>query len=466
MPGHRLIEADWPDYGMPNPPARMSRAGLTRNLVLMREAMAARGYTHLVVYGDREHFANIFWASGYDPRFEEAVLIVQPSGAPLLLAGNEGYDYTPVSAAVVAGDIRVERCQSLSLLSQPREDRRRLMDMVAGEGFEDGSKVGVAGWKYYSADEVDDPAHTLEVPSILADGLRRLVGSGSVENATDLFMHPGYGFRTTVTAEEIAAFEFSNSVASAAVRRMLFSLREGMTDFEIYEAGQVSGLPLGCHNTFSIGGNRHLGLGGPSGEVARRGDPMSFNVCHFGSNIARSGWLVSGASELPEAARDYVDAFAGPYVEVLSAWLAMMRPGVRGGDVFEMIQRKLPFERFGIFLNPGHLIHTDEWLSSPIARDSDLPLRSGMYMQIDIIPVHRDYNSSRMEEGIVIADAALQAELGRHYPEVLARCLARRSFMRDTIGLAVPDSVLPLSDTAGIVPPFFFSPRTMFGLTS
>lgn len=461
---HKLIEIDWPDYGMPAPPPRPSRESLLANLSRMRAAMAQRGYSHLVLYADREHFGNLLWATGFDPRFEEAVLVVRPTGQPLLIAGNECFPYTQVSALVAAGDIRVELCQSLSLLSQPRDEKRRLIDIIAGEGLAPGSKVGVAGWKYYDAGEVDDPAHTLEVPSLLADGLRKLVGAGNVENATDLFMHPGYGLRATVTVDEIAAFEFSNSLASAAMQRMLFALRPGMSDFEIYAAGQVAGLPLGCHNTFSIGANRPFGLGGPTGEIVRIGDPMSFNVCHFGSNIARSGWLTGTAGELPAPAADYLDAFAGPYVAAISEWLKLMRPDVRGGDVDRLIADALPFEQFGIFLNPGHLIHHDEWLSSPIAAGSEMPLRSGMYMQIDIIPSHPAYNSSRMEEGIVIADAALQTELGARHPEVLARCLKRRDFMRNTIGFDVPDSVLPLSDTAGIVPPFFLAPNTVIGL--
>lgn len=460
----RLIDIEWPDYGMPAAPERPSRESLAANLGLMRRAMEERGYLHLVIYGDREHFANMLWATGFDPRFEEAVLVVRQSGKPLLVVGNECYDYTPVSAAVAAGDIQVERCQTLSLNSQPRDDRRRLIDIVAGEGFSPASRVGVAGWKYFSAEETDDPDHTLEVPSILADGLRRLCGHDAVVNATDLFMHPGYGLRSTVTVDEIVAFEFANSLAAASVRRMLFALRDGISDLDVYAAGQVAGIPLGCHNTFSVGRNRHLGLGGPTGEIVRTGDPMSFNVCHFGANIARSGWLAAGPADLPEAARDYVDVFAGPYFALLSEWFAAMRPGTRGADVHAMIQKRLPFETFGIFLNPGHLIHHDEWLSSPIFAGSDLPLRSGMAMQVDIIPSHKIYNSTRMEDGIVIADASLQAELRDRHPSVLERCLARRHFMRDTIGLDVPDTVLPLSDTAGIVPPYFFSPNRVLAL--
>ena len=462
MRKHRLIETEWPQYSMPAAPARASRESLLANLSAMRAAMDRRGYTHLVVYADREHFGNMLWATGFDPRFEEAVLVIRPTGKPLLIVGNEFYDYTSVSALVAAGDVRVERCQSLSLLSQPRSDRKRLMDIVGSEGMGKGDRIGVAGWKYYSADEADDHIHALEVPSILADGLRRLVGADNVENATDLFMHPVHGLRARVTVDEIAAFEFSNSLASAAMQRMFFALRPGMSDLDVYAAGQVAGLPLGCHNTMSLGGD--LGLGGPTGRTIEVGLPMSFNVCHFGSNIARSGWIAAGPADLPEAARDYVDAFAGPYMSAISDWLAMMKPGVVGGDVHRMIAQTLPFEQFGIFLNPGHLIHNDEWLSSPIYEGSGEELESGMYMQIDIIPSHPAFASSRMEEGIVMADPALQAELGARYPDVLARCRTRRDFMRNTVGLDVPDTVLPLSDSAGLVPPFFLAPNTIIAL--
>ena len=35
--------------------------------------MAEQRLDALVVYADREHFANLLWLTNYDPRFEEAV---------------------------------------------------------------------------------------------------------------------------------------------------------------------------------------------------------------------------------------------------------------------------------------------------------------------------------------------------------------------------------------------------------
>jgi hypothetical protein len=124
----------------------------------------------------------------------------------------------------------------------------------------------------------------------------------------------------------------------------------------------------------------------------------------------------------------------------------------------------LPFEKFGIYLNPGHLIHLDEWMSSPIYKGSDIPLASGMAIQVDVIPASEQYFSTRMEDGIVIADAELRANLKDSAPECFDRCQKRRQFMANVLGIDLPEEVLPLSNTCAIVPPFFLEPNTVLAL--
>jgi Xaa-Pro aminopeptidase len=455
----RLIRIDWPDHGTPQVPRLPGLSLMESRLAAIRAAMAGRGMDALVVYGDREHAANLHWATGFDPRFEEALLIVT-RGDALLLAGNECLPYTTVSPLVAAGIVRVGHCASLSLPSQPRGGMR-LADWLAGI-VPVGGLVGAAGWKWFGPDEVTDPATALDVPAFVADPLRRI--AGRVENATDLFQHPGQGLRSTVDVTEIARLEFANHMAASALRRMVFGFRDGITDFAAYEAARVGGLPLGCHPTFATGARADQGLSGPTGQVLRRGQPVSFNICHWGANTCRAGWLADSAADLPGPAQDYVDAFAGPYLAAMSEWCAMMQPGVPGGAVWSAMREALPFDQFGVTLNPGHLIGLDEWVSSPIFEGSALPLRSGMAMQCDVIPGHPVYGSTRMEDGYVIADAALRADLAACFPDVAARCAARAEFMRQVIGLDVPDSLLPLADTCGIIAPFLFDPRSVLAL--
>jgi Xaa-Pro aminopeptidase len=447
----RLIRIDWPDNGSPDLPPALTLAECEGRLRALRAAAAAAGQDVIVVYADREHAANLHWLTGFDPRFEEAVLVVTPGDA-LLLAGNECLAYTAVSPLVQAGVVRVGHCASLSLPSQPRGGRR-LADWLA-EMLGSDDRVGAVGWKWFDAEEVDDPATALDLPVFLADPLRKL--AARVENATPLMMHPAHGLRARVDAAEIARLEFANHMAAAALRRMVFGLREGMTDFQAFEAARVGGLPLGCHPTFAVGDAP--GLCGPSGRHLRLGEPASFNICHWGANICRAGWLARSAADLPAPARDYLELFVEPYVAAMSDWCGMMRPGVSGGYVWTHMMAALPFETFGVTLNPGHLIGLDEWVSSPIHEGSTDPLASGMALQMDVIPGHPVFGSTRMEDGYVIADAALRAALEAGFPNVARRCAARARFMREVIGMEVPDTLLPLADTCGIVAPFLFDP--------
>lgn len=456
----RLSEIERPAFGPVPPPAPLGADVYRRHLSALRDAAAGRGLTHVLVYGDREHVGNILWATGFDPRFEEALLVIGPDGPPLVLAGNECLSYVGASPLHEAGELRSELFQSFSLPSQPRSRSRRLADILREEGVRAGSRVGVIGWKYLTEEEHDDPEHAVDVPAHLADTVRSIAGWGAVVNATDLLIHPRHGLRASAGVDELAMWEHANAEASRATWALIDALpqavADGWTDLDVVRAAQLAGLPLGCHPTFALGGSP--GLGGPIGRPIRRGQSLGFNLSHWGSNICRAAWIAEGPDDLPAAAHDYVDAFVGPYVAAISEWLSMMVPGTRGGDVHDMVHRRLPDEVYGVTLNPGHLIAYEEWVSSPIAEGSDDTLESGMVLQIDIIPSHPTYFSTRMEEGIVIADEALQAELGQRHPDVLRRCLARREFMRGTIGLDVPSTVLPLADVAGTVTPYLLRP--------
>ena len=56
----------------PPPPS----SELETRIEKLRVRMEQLGLTHTVVYGDREHFANLTYLTGFDPRFEESLLIV------------------------------------------------------------------------------------------------------------------------------------------------------------------------------------------------------------------------------------------------------------------------------------------------------------------------------------------------------------------------------------------------------
>ena len=102
---HRLIEIDYPGFGGGEKPAPASVEEFRGRLGAARQAMQVKELTHLVVYGDREHFANLAYLTGFDPRFEEALLILSPSGKPLLLTGNECSGCLDTNSLHLAGEL-------------------------------------------------------------------------------------------------------------------------------------------------------------------------------------------------------------------------------------------------------------------------------------------------------------------------------------------------------------------------
>lgn len=457
-----LEERAWPEFGVGVYPEREDGNEYAGRVESVREAMSRSGLTHLIVFADREHFANMAWLTGFDPRFEEALLVLPLDRDPLLLVGNECEDYLRWSPLSCAGKLRHERYQPFSLLDQPRDASRQLPEILASEGIEGSARVGCVGIKYYGDHEHPDAKHAIDIPSYIVDTVRNATSYEAVSNAAAIFMHPGTGLRARCSATEIAYFEHNNAKAAESIRRMLFGLRDGMTDHAVARLAGFDGEPLGCHPTLATGDRP--GLCGPTGRTVRRGEPMSANVCYRGANICRAGWIAGSAADLPPVAQDYVQAFAGPYFRVMAQWLEMLSIGLTGGALSKVVAEQLPFDEFGIYLNPGHLIHLDEWLSSPMYPGSKIPLHSGMAIQVDVIPSSPAYGSTRMEDGIVLADQSLREELRRRYPDVYERCQQRRAFMSDTLGITLADEVLPLSNIPGIVPPFFLGPEQYFSL--
>lgn len=461
---HRLIEIEWPNFGASAPPPQADVTEFSARIAATRKAMARLDLTHLVVYGDREHFANLAYLTGFDPRFEEALLIIASQGKPLLIVGNECEGYLTISPLYVAGELRHERFQPFSLLNQPRDNSRLIREILAGEGIDQAARIGCAGWKYFADAEHEDGAHAIELPAYLVDTLRTLAGREQVINATSIFMNPADGLRTFCSATEIAYFEYTSSLASDGMKQMLFGLREGMLDYELAQLAGYNGIPLNCHMTLATGENCTRALTGPTGLRIRRGDPLSTNLAYWGSNSCRAGWVAAGAKDLPTNAQDYVENFVGPYFAAMSEWFHLLRIGQPGGDLAHLINEQLPFEKFGIFLNAGHLIHLDEWLSSPIYPGSTIPLHSGMAFQVDVIPASPIYFSTRMEDGLVLADNDLRRQLQENFPACFARCQQRRQFMQEILGIEIAEEVLPLSNIPALIPPYFLRPNTILAL--
>jgi Xaa-Pro aminopeptidase len=442
----RLAEVDLPDFGMPDASPELPAALHASRVARLRERMDALGYDRLVVYADREHSANLSYLTGFDPRFEEAILVVGPDGDPVVLVGNECWGMAG------AAPLRMERVlfQDLSLPSQPRDRSRPLAEILAGAGVAAGRRIGVVGWKAYARPE------QIDAPAFLVDELRALAGaSGSVENATGILIGSGDGLRVINDVEQLAFMEWAACQTSSGVLRLLRGLRPGLTEREAVALLGWNGWPLSCHLMLTAGPRATLGLLSPGDRPMERGDRFTTAFGIWGALNCRAGFLVEDAAELPDGIRDYVEKLVAPYFTAIAGWYEAIHVGQTGGALQAIVDRHLGDPFFGIFLNPGHQIHLDEWVNSPISPGSETELRSGMAFQVDVIPATgTDYFTTNIEDGIALADKSLRASFAAGYPAAWSRIQARRRFMAETLGIELHPDVLPFSNIPAWLPPF------------
>jgi hypothetical protein len=377
-------------------------------------------------------------------------MIVGHADPPLLLAGNECVGMAEAAPL----PMRVELHQDLSLPGQPRDRSRPLLDTLTDEGIRPGSRVGTIGWKQFSN------RSRIELPTFIVEDVRNTVGAGGVvENTTDILTGAADGLRVINEVEQLAAFEYAAFCTSNGVRNLLFGLRPGMREDEAVRLLEWNGAPLSCHLMLSSGPRASLGLLSPGDRRIELGDQFTTAFGIWGALNCRAGFVVAESGELPPEIRDYVERLVAPYFEAIAEWYGALHIGQTGGVLQEIIDRRLGDPFFGIFLNPGHQIHLDEWVNSPVAPGSTIELRSGMALQVDVIPATGTaYFTTNIEDGIALADQSLRDAFAARFPEAWARIRARRQFMNDALGIALHPDVLPFSNIPAYLSPFLLRP--------
>ena len=243
------------------------------------------------------------------------------------------------------------------------------------------------------------------------------------------------------------------------MRRLLFGLRPGMTEREAVRLLDWNGMPLSCHLMLTAGPRASLGLLSPGDRPIERGDPFTSAFGIWGALNCRAGFVVEDAAELPAGIRDYVERLVGPYFEAVAEWYEALRIGQTGGALQAIIDRHLGDPFFGIFLNPGHQIHLDEWVNSPVGRaprSSCAP--AWRSRSTSSRRPGRAYFTTNIEDGVALADEALRAAFADRLPGGVGADRGAPPFMRDALGIDLHPDVLPFSNIPAYLPPFLLRP--------
>ncbi|NIY49352.1 M24 family metallopeptidase [Cedecea colo] len=425
-----------------------------RSKILQR--MVQQQLDTLIVYADKEHGGNFEYLTGFIPRFEEGLLVLHKSGEAVLVLGNENLKlarYSRLAAGVV-------HAPWFSLPNQPMDISSSLHEVLKKAGLKDQHRVGIVGWKLFTG-AYDDNQRLFDIPAFIYQAIQAALPTDALLlNATAIFIGPQSGARTINNANEIAHYEYGANLASGAALTALNAIELGKTEKAIAALLAAEGQANNVVTIAATGERFEYANLYPSDKEIRLGDKFSLTVSYKGGLTSRAAYVVHNANELNPAVKDYLEVVAIPYFNAVVNWLEFIRVGVKGHEIYDLIEQVLPKAKYNWHLNPGHLVADEEWLCSPVYPASDIPLASGMLLQIDIIPSRKGYAGASIEDTIALADEPLRLELAAAYPELWQRIAARRAYIRDELHIHLHEDVLPLSNTVGYLRPYLLDKTT------
>jgi Xaa-Pro aminopeptidase len=433
------------------PPVLFTDATMLERKDKVLTRMNEAGYDALVIYADKEHGANFEYLTGFVPRFEEGLLIVEKTGAATAILGNENLKMAQHSRLPVT----LKHCPFFSLPNQPMENEVSLETLFSDIGLHKLERIGLVGWKMFTSAGADN-RHLFDLPYFIVEALKNSTHA-QLENAAHLFIRGDKGARVTNNANEIAHYEYGANLASGCMLNALNAVEPGIRETELGALLAAEGQYQTVVTIAAAGQRFEKANFYPTYKKLERGQPLSMTTGFKGGLSSRTGFVIADESELPDAQRHYLDRVAKPYFAAVARWLEAIRIGMPGGAMYAHIEQHLPKAQYGWHLNPGHLSADEEWMSSPIYPHSAETLKSGMILQIDIIPSVPGYTGVSAEESIALADPTLQRKIQTAYPELWARILTRRAYIREVLKINLADEVIPLSNTVAYLRPFLLA---------
>lgn len=414
-------------------------------------AMKKENYETLVIYADLEHGNNFEYLTGFLPRFEEALLVLNSNHDNYMVMGNENLNKVSKSRIPATA----VHAPYFSLPNQPMDNTVPLKDILMGTRIGYGKKTGIVGWKNFTS-AFEDNKQLYDVPSYIVDLIKELVGKENVYNATYLFIGDK-GVRCTNNVNEIEHYEFGAALAGDSMLKAMDKL-----DIDVKETELGACLnSLGQKNsvvTIAASGPRFVKANiYPTENTVKLGDTISLTVGYKGGLSSRSGYAVCEPEDLPEGIQDYVDVVVKPYYNATVEWLKNIHCGMSGNELYELVEEVLPKEKYNWGLCPGHLCADEEWLSSPVYEGSKEILESGMIFQLDIIPSVKGYGGTSAESTIVLADEKLREAIRNESPAMFERMMSRRKYIENELHITMNEDVMPMASTLGYLRPLLLN---------
>ncbi len=429
-------------------------------LNLLLERMKANGLSHVIIYGDREHFSTVEYFTKYDCRFEETLFVLDSNANAYICVGNEGMGYSHI----IPYEVKRYLYQNFSLQGQPRDKSKSLEDILTDIGIGKSSKVGVVGYKYFNAPDISsDPAQTYDIPEYIMTAIRST--AGNYFNFTHEITGLPDGIRMKLhTAKEIAWAESAGNRCAAVVQRMFKNMKSGMCEYELSMISQTGFDPHSCHPLTNFGDESvMLGMRSPTTAKLEVGSPAGLCYAIRGHLCSRVSVAAYDFDSCDDDLKPFIESFYMKHFEAMCNWYEAIEVGTTGSVLYDAVMSVIGGSEFGVTLNPGHHSATDEWTNSVSYKGSTLPVADGAMIQVDIIASNSNpIRTAICEDAVVVAGEKLRNDLKTQFPQVYERIMKRRQVMKDVLGINLKADVLPMSNLNGANFPFMLNTDLVF----
>lgn len=450
-----LKKVSQPQLDCSNRPVLLSDETMKERYEKVMQRMNEEKIDTLVIYADLEHGNNFEYLTGFLPRFEEALLVMNQNGNHYMLMGNENLNKVP-NARIQATAIHAPY---FSLPNQPMGSHESLSQLLLQSEIAANKRVGIVGWKNFTSSK-ENNAQLFDVPSYIVDEVRNIVGNdGEVFNATYIFIG-NKGVRCINNVNEIEHYEFGAALASDSMLKAMNKLDVNVSEMEI--GAELNA--LGQKNsvvTIAASGKRFVKANiYPTDNKVKVGDPISLTIGYKGGLSSRAGYAIENETQLPQEQQDYLEKVVKPYFNAYVTWLGNIHCGMKGNDLYQLIEKVLPKEVYHWTLCPGHLTADEEWMSSPVYNGSEEIIESGMLFQVDIIPSVKGYAGVSAESSVAIANEKLRNEIAEKAPELWKRIQSRKEYLEKELNITLHPDVLPMCSTVAYLRPYLLNKET------
>lgn len=432
-------------------PVLLSDETMKQRYEKVLKEMKKQGFSTVVIYEDLEHGSNFEYLTGFLTRFEEALLILHDDGTVYYVLGNENLKlakHTRLKGEVI-------HCPYFSLPNQPMYDAENFEEILVNDLFNKERKTGLVGWKLFTGRD----NKLFDLPYYIVETIKQHVGSENLVNATSLFIGDN-GVRTTNNINEIAHYEFGAALASAQILETLDLLEVGKNEMELGHTLTSSGQPNNVVTIAATGKRFEQANLYPTDKVVSLGDTLSLTVGYKGGLQSRSAFVANDRDDLPTNQQAYLEKVVFPYFKAVTAWLENVHIGMKGNELYQLIEEVLPKNQYGWHLNPGHYVADEEWMASPVYPNSEVVLKSGMMFQVDIIPSIEGMPGASAEGGIVLADQQLKTDMKDNYPKMWTRFEKRRKYVTEILGIELNEDILLMGNATPYLRPYLLDKKS------